>query len=237
MSTFLQSASVDTGSAGATLGKAYVTQNLTSGSSLVADCYWQSGSATCAVADPTNGSWTALGSPLRGTGNLNGFSCQAFLFTANTSTAKPTVTMTVSGSVALKGIAIHEYSGSLALEGSASYGMKIGTTPACGPITPALSTDIVHSFVLADFDIVSVASPFTARESANFGLNMSCDDVSPTGGVAVTATYTANASESDTASCIFVLTPPSSTTNPKTLTASQAQAPSVPKVVGKILVP
>src|SRR5215831_7667910 len=85
-----------------TVGATITTQNLTSDSLLVCAVFYNAG--TPSVSDGTNGAWTQAGTPIAGTGGLAGFSSVIFYFAHNTSTGKPTVTISTGGSATSCGI-------------------------------------------------------------------------------------------------------------------------------------
>lgn len=207
MSSFLQSASVASGTTTTSIGQAYTTANLTSGSTLFCVVFWTSSTITCTVADPTNGSWTAVGGPFQGADNNVGFRLQMFIFTGNTSTAKPTVTATFSSTLgsASAGIAIHEYSGAMVVEGSPAYNNVHIATFTTNTLTPTNDADMAFSFGFADNAATAVDAAFTQREQANWASNMTADDVTLTSGVGSAATYTNTGS--DMTMGIVILTP------------------------------
>lgn len=199
MASFLQSVSVIHAAAGTTTALAWTTQNMTAGSFCWCVCAWNDQTSSCTLSDPTNGSWTALGSPLLGAGGLSAWSSQLFYLANNVSTAKPTVTMTTSGSNAERDMAMHEYSfagAGGAIEGAAAYSDPSGTTPSSSSVTPAASSDFCFAYNFNSGSVTTTNSPFTLRESTNFGSNSTCDDLAPVGGTPEHASWVTVGSDS-----------------------------------------
>ena len=184
--SFLQSTSLDQVSSSTTVSKAYAS-NCTNGSLLIAVVFWTSGSATCSVSDGTNGSWTAIGSPVQL--GSSAIQAQAFYFAGNTSTTTLSVTATISASVSERGIAIHEYSGVNTLETHIESNIASSGTPS-QTRTPNSSSDLAFSWVLCAGHVNSGPSGFNLRENTNFAGNGTADDLTPTGGSSLTATWT-----------------------------------------------
>lgn len=171
----IQSRSTYDTSSLATLQLAY-TSALGAGHLLIAACIWGSGSQTCTVASTNNGSWTAIGSPQRGTGNLTGYTIQTY-YKLSCAAGADTVTMTCSGSNAYRSIAIHEVSGidvSTALEASVYSGNVTASsnviTTASG-ITTTNPVDYCFCAAMVDNQVSSAGSPYTLDENLDFGGN------------------------------------------------------------------
>lgn len=192
---YLQSKSANEGTTAAFTSVAY-SSALTTGSSLVGAAYWASGSATCTVTDPTNGTWTAIGSPVVGSGGLAGFSAQAFWLPSNSGTTALTATASISGSVTARGFAIHEYSGGLRSLEAHAESMKAGIpNPSSATETPAAATDLVFSWIVCGGSESAVAGGFTRREVVGFGSNGTADITSPSAGVGVAAQWTTSTND------------------------------------------
>ena len=71
------------------------TSSVTSGSLLFCVVGWSSNTTTCTVADNVNGSWTAVGSPQTGSGDLANFRVQMF-YLIGAGSGSTTVTATLS---------------------------------------------------------------------------------------------------------------------------------------------
>lgn len=186
---YKQSASLDQVSSATTLAKAYASA-CTSGSLLVGVAFWNGATATGSFSDPTNGTWTAIGSPVQLASS--GLMCQAFYFAGNTATTAITVTLTTSIATSERCMAIHEYTGVNTLENHVESYISTGLTPA-QTLTPANSSDLAVTWVVCNGHVNSMSAPFTLRENANFAGNGTADDVSPTGGSALTATWNVSA--------------------------------------------
>lgn len=197
--SFLQSVSITTSAGVTSVGVAWTTQNCTPGSLMTAAVFMNNDANTLTftgVADPTNGAWTPVGSMLTGASSISGYSSQIYYLSGNVSSAKPTVTLSISASCTFCGIAIHEYSGVKALESSA-YLDQNSSAPA-QTLTPLNSSDMLFGYIIPGTSATAVASPFTFRESANWADNGTGDDTSPTGGTAATATWTISSPPTDT---------------------------------------
>lgn len=192
MSSFLQSSAATASGAGTTVARAYQTQNCASGSTLTCVVYWADNAATCSVADDANGAWTAIGSPLTGTGVLSGYRGQMFYKAGNSSTAKPTVTATITGAGGVeRGIAIFEYSSSFQLEGTHyDYAADNSGSLVTGTVTPDLSTDFAIAAIVCQDSASGANAPFTFRESSAWANNGTADRMSVTSGVGVACTFT-----------------------------------------------
>ena len=186
---YTQSASVDQATSATTLSKAFASA-CTSGSLLVGAAFWNGATATCVFSDPTNGNWTAIGSPVQLA--ATGLMCQAFYFSGNTATSALTVTMTTSVSTTERCISIHEYTGVNTLESHVESYISTGTTPA-QTLTPANSSDLAFTWIVCSGHVNSSGAPFTLRENTNFAGNGTADDVSPTGGSPLSTAWTASA--------------------------------------------
>lgn len=150
-----------------------------SGSLLVAAVGWNDAAVTCTVADSVNGAWTALGSPQTGAGGLTTFRLQLF-YRANTAVGTPTVTATFSGPVTRRGIGIHEYSGMEIVnpvDGAAVYTNDNSTTPTSSPITTTFPVDLLFCACIMIGSETGTGAGYTLRESANFGVNGTEDQV------------------------------------------------------------
>jgi len=123
---------------GGTIAVAYTTFNLTAGSVLAAIATWGAVDCTPTCADPTNGAWSA-GPKLWDSTNSQGFAL--FYKANNTSTAKPTVTVTLTGGTdkTYRGIHISEI-------GPADTTQPDVAAPAWRTQdSPATTTDLVAS--------------------------------------------------------------------------------------------
>ena len=183
--SFLQSRSKDDPTTSTQTSLAY-SSACTAGSTLFAAVYWLAASGTATVTDPTNGTWTAIGTPTVFPATLSG---QAF-YTSNTGTTALTATLTAP-STTDRGIAIHEYSGAYTLENHTEAFNNATPTPAL-TLTPTLSTDFVLAWIICGGHVNAGPAGFTLRENTNFGGNGTADDLAVTGGSPLTATWTAS---------------------------------------------
>lgn len=206
MASLLSSSSTATGVAASSVNKSY-TLACTPGSLLYAVVFWQSGTETCTVADPTNGNWTAIGSPVIGSGGLAGFSSQAFYFSGNMGITALSVTATFTGSVAASGIAIHEYAGVNTLEAHSELMDSSGATVSSPSLTPASFWGIALSWVVCSGHVNTLSGGFTLRENTNFGGNGTGDILLPARGSPVSATW-ATSSTGNMVGTVLFNTPP-----------------------------
>lgn len=195
--SFVQSKSIDNVAAGTTTSLSY-TSACTSGSLLVATSFWTSASATGSVSDPTNGTWNAVGSTFAG---LTGLSAQSF-YVVNTGTTALSVTITTSASVSERALAIHEYTGVNTLEQHTEGFNNSTSTPAL-TLTPNSSSDLAYTWIVCGGHVNSGPTGFVVREQTNFGNNGTADDLTPTGGSALTATWNASNNTNDLGLIIF----------------------------------
>jgi hypothetical protein len=136
------------GDTGATLSVA-LHQAPAAGHLVVCAATWQSATATAAMSDPNNGTWTPIGSPRTGAGSLSGYRGQMFYVPA-AANAATTVTLTLSTAVPFRAFECAEYSytGTLALDGTPVY----STTPASAGVATVsgLTTTKANDLVFAD---------------------------------------------------------------------------------------
>lgn len=210
---YKQSASVDQATSATTLAKAFASA-CTSGSLLVGVAFWNGATATGTFSDPTNGTWTAIGSPVQLA--TSGLMCQAFYFAGNTATTALTVTLTTSVSTTERCIAIHEYTGVNTLEQHVESYISAGTSPA-QTLTPTNSSDLALTWVVCNGHVNAGPTGFTLRENTNFAGNGTADDVTPTGGTALTATWSVSAAGNVVGLVIFSQVTASSSTPTRTL--------------------
>ena len=137
------------GDTGATLSVA-LHQAPGAGHLLVCAATWQSATATAAMSDPNNGTWTPIGTAKTGAGGLSGYRGQMFYVPA-AANAATTVTLTLGSAVAFRTFECAEfaYTGTIAtLDGTPQY----STTPAAGGVATVsgLTTTNAGDLVLAD---------------------------------------------------------------------------------------
>jgi PKD repeat protein len=137
------------GDTGATLSVA-LHQAPGAGHLLVCAATWQSATATAAMSDPNNGTWTPIGSAKTGVGGLSGFRGQMFYVPA-AANAATTVTLTLGSAVAFRAFECAEfgYTGTIAtLDGTPQY----SATPAAGGVATVsgLTTTNAGDLVFAD---------------------------------------------------------------------------------------
>lgn len=167
------------------------TSACTVGSTLWCFTYWDSNTATATVADPTNGSWTAIGTPQAGaTGAITNYRTQMFVKFNNTASTAITVTATYSTTRADSAICMFELSSGPTLVEASNY----ATATAANP-TQALSANFTASaiccYIFCESSAASaVGGGFTIQESALMGGNPVAANTSPSVG-SNTASWTA----------------------------------------------
>jgi hypothetical protein len=167
----------------------WTAANLTSGSVLWAYLYWNSATVTCTVADPTNGSWTAIGTPQVGAGGLAAFRCQMFVKFGNTSVAKPQVTGTLSGSTADSGICLAEFTAGPTIVVASVYGTSAVANPT-QTLTPNHTNEVMAGFAFcATSAHTSAGAGFTIFQSALMNGNPAADNTTVTGGSPTTISW------------------------------------------------
>jgi len=145
-------------------------QNPGAGHLLVCAATWQSSTATASMSDPNNGTWTAIGAPKTGTGNLSPVRGQMF-YVPSAVNASTNVTLTLSSSAVFRAFECAEYSytGTLSLDGTPQY----STTPASGGVATisGLTTSNASALVFADClgvdTTCAVGSGYIGRNDAN----------------------------------------------------------------------
>ncbi len=183
--TYVQSKS-NTGS-GTSIAFA-LTAAVTVHNCLVAAVFWGSGTATCSVSDPTNGTWTpAPGGPQYGVGGLAGVGFQMF-YMLNAGAGSYTITATISASVTFVGLAVTEEAGTATTSfDQMAYLATTGTSSStCAAITPSQANAfLVCAFVVSNTGFT--LSGYTLREEANWGTN-ALGDIQLTTAVSSSAT-------------------------------------------------
>jgi galactose oxidase-like protein/putative Ig domain-containing protein len=157
------------GDTAATLSTA-LHQSPGAGHLLVCAATWQSATATAAMSDPNNGTWTPLGTAKTGVGSLSGYRGQMFYMPA-AANAATTVTLTLSSAVAFRAFECAEYSytGTIALDGTPQY----STTPAASGVatvtglTTTKSNDLVLADCLAVDTTCTAGTGFTGLDDPN----------------------------------------------------------------------
>jgi len=179
MAAYVQSASNATTGGSTTIAKAY-TSNVTVGNLLLAYVYWNSNTQTCTVTGGSN-TWSAVGSPLTGSGGLAGYRSQLF-YAPTAAAGATTVTATFSASNTDRGLSIHEASGVSLLDVS-GYSNFTGVDPGLSSSLSASDAGARYWFagaVVAGTATGSMAGGFTRREWANFAGNVTGDEVAST---------------------------------------------------------
>jgi len=158
------------GDTGATLSVA-LHQAPGAGHLLVCAATWQSATATAAMSDPNNGTWTPIGSPKTGAGSLSAYRGQMFYVPA-AANAATTVTLTLGSAVAFRAFECAEfsYTGTIAtLDGAPQY----STTPAAGGVatisglTTSNAGDLVFADCLAVDTTCAAGTGFTGLDDTN----------------------------------------------------------------------
>lgn len=214
------------------------------GSILVADVFWNNSSDLTSLADNKGNTWTPVGSRQSGSGGLAGYSILTYVCLAPAAGAT-TVTATPSTAVDV-GLLIREYNGFTgmpAITGTPVYNAPTGTAVNSGDITTTVADAIcISSCFPADACTDPIGGGYTTRavglfdSDPNWGGGDYADKIVTTIQTGLHCSYTITSSSINMI-VNFAVGNASNVTNPKTLTASQAQAPSVPKAVNKILVP
>lgn len=152
-----------------------VTLNQTSGAGdlLIGEFLWD-GLGTGAVSDPSNGTWTPIGTVLTGTGSLSAFRGQ-FFYIAAAAAAKPLVTLTITGGSTPTFIAfeIVEYSytgGTLAIDGTPSYtnATAIAGVVTTGTVTTTGTSGVGVAAVFAVDSGAGALAPYTLRDDGTY---------------------------------------------------------------------
>src|SRR5262249_5389919 len=158
------------GGPGTTLS-VHLHQNPGAGHLLLCAATWQSSTATASMIDPSNGTWTAIGSASRGIGSLAGYSGQIF-YVPSAVGASTNVTLTISAAVMFRSLECAEYSytGTISsLDGTPQY----STTPASGGVatigglTTLNSGDLVFAACLGVDTSCSAGSGYTLHDDTN----------------------------------------------------------------------
>lgn len=172
---------------------------LTSGSLLVGAAYWNDTGNSATVSDSVNGSWTAAGSPQNGAGALSAYRFQCFYDLSNAATTAATVTCTSSAGADVA-LAIHEYTGtSVALNGTPSYSNFTGsTTVTSGTVTTTVANAMLFCGCVTSNAASTAGAGYTKREGANFGSNITEDDLDAGAAGSQTATFTVAGSGDNT---------------------------------------
>lgn len=179
-----------------TVAATIITANLTADSLLVAAVYFNGG--TPAVSDPTNGSWTQIGSTLDGVNGLAGYHVAFFYKAHNASTAKPAITLSTGGAATSVGIYVIEFSPGTPTPGVPAFKNITGDGPSTDTVTPVVTGDPV---VAMDVGSVTVGmlpvAPFNGdlTQNGNFGDNCAAWTVSTTGGTPIACTFGAAGSQ------------------------------------------
>ena len=177
------------GFSGLTAATVWTTANCTIGSVLWAFVYWDSNTATCTVADPNNGAWTAIGVPQAGaSGGITGYRTQMFVFFGNVTATKPIVTATFSTTRADAGLCIVEVSSGPTIVESSNYATSAAANPSQS-LTPNFSADAIICFIFCESSAASaVGGGFSIVDST--GGNPVAANTAPTGGSPATANWT-----------------------------------------------
>lgn len=142
----------------------------------MAAAFWDSTTETLTVADTTNGGWSAAGGPQQGIGGLAAFRLQMFYFLSGAGGSDTvTATRSVSGTVTL---AIHEYSstvGTVTVDGTPAYNTPTGADPVTSAAVTTTVTDALLFLTGISGDQMAAVAPFTQRQHANFGNNLTAD--------------------------------------------------------------
>lgn len=130
----------DFSQAGATSSANNVTiaiTGVTAGATLV--CWvTKTSNAVVSVSDPSNGSWSAVGTPVS---NGTVWTMSAFIF-QGAAAGNYTITASWTGNTDFRGIYVQEYSGRSGLDNSAGQRQTTGTTRSSGNFTVAAGADI-----------------------------------------------------------------------------------------------
>ena len=161
---------INSGSGSSTTLSVPLHQNPGAGHLLVCAATWQASTATASMSDPNNGTWTAIGAPKTGTGNLSSVRGQMF-YVPSAVNASTNVTLTLSSSAVFRAFECAEYSytGTLSLDGTPQY----STTPASGGVATisGLTTSNASALVFADClgvdTTCAVGSGYIGRNDAN----------------------------------------------------------------------
>ena len=138
---------------------------------LVCAATWQSATATAAMSDPNNGTWTPIGTAKTGAGSLSGYRGQMFYVRA-AANAATTVTLTLGSAVAFRAFecAEYAYTGTIAtLDGTPQY----STTPAAGGVatvsglTTTNAGDLVFAGCLGVDTTCATGAGFTGLDDTN----------------------------------------------------------------------
>lgn len=168
---------------------------VTPGSLLIAAVFWDQNTQTCSVSDPTNGTWTAIGSPTTGAGSLAGFRRQMF-WKLNTASTAITVTADCSGTGASDGLAIHEYSygATPSIDGTPVYDNVSSSTPTTSAIITTQNADLLFAMDTVTGSVSSAGTGYVLRETFD-GTNGTEDDLD--GGTAGSKTASFNTAGGD----------------------------------------
>jgi hypothetical protein len=174
---YVQSGSNDTSSSGTTAAITNIPAATTTGDLMACMGYWNSTTLTASVADSTNGTYTAIGTPTSGAGALSAYRAQMFYksgITGFATTVHPT--LTTSGTTSDRGLACHEARGVTTLDQSPAVKAGSGATAT----STATSTTTAVDEYAAGFAVFGntgsgITSPWVERESTNFGANTTGD--------------------------------------------------------------
>lgn len=183
-----QSKSLQTSASGTTVAPA-MAANTSTGNMIWCIGYWADQARTATVSDAANGTYTANPSgPTNGAGGLAAYRAQTFWKLGITGATTPAITLTISGGAAAvdRALACHEVKGPVALDQSTA--VKAGTGTAMTSNTSSATTQ-AHEYLtggcVAGGTYTSpIAGPWTEREFATFGLNVTADQI-----VVSTGTY------------------------------------------------
>lgn len=179
---FVQSKANNVATSGTTVA-ATMAANTTTGRNIWCAGYWADTGRTATVSDSANGTYTpSPNGPTNGAGGLSAYRAQTFWKTNITGAATPAITLTLSGGAASidRALACHEFRGPTVIDQDPAVKSGSGTTMTSNNATITAAHEYLAGFCVAagSFSGQPATAVWAQRESANFGVNLSADQVS-----------------------------------------------------------